>query len=130
MGEPETTRPELLVVGPRPDDENSQIIYQGYLYKQANFRIKGWKQRWFVLDSTKHQIRYYDTREDFQCKGHIDIKDVTKITGGSSSTPGAPKGSEEGCYFELHTQKRNFCFCADSPDAAQEWVQKIQMSIQ
>ena len=83
-----------------------------------------------MLDSTKHQIRYYDTREDFQCKGHIDLKDVTKITGGSSNTPGAPKGSEEGCYFELHTQKRNFCFCADSPDAAQEWLQKIQMSIQ
>ena len=90
---------------------------------QANFRIKGWKQRWFVLDSTKHEIRYYDTREDFQCKGQINLADVTKITGGSSAAPGAPKGSEEGCYFELHTQKRNYCFCADSPEAAQEWIQ-------
>jgi len=110
--------------------ENSQIEYQGYLYKQANFRIKGWKQRWFVLDSTKHEIRYYDTREDFQCKGQINLADVTKITGGSSAAPGAPKGSEEGCYFELHTQKRNYCFCADSPEAAQEWIQKIQIGIQ
>ena len=33
--EPETSRPDIMVVGPRPDDENSQIIYQGYLYKQV-----------------------------------------------------------------------------------------------
>lgn len=134
-------------------DENSQIVYQGYLYKQvrtkpvsstvdvlsyicttllllqANFRIKGWKQRWFVLDSIKHQIRYYDTREDFRCKGQIDLSDVLKITEGSS-VPGAPKKADDRCFFELHTSKRNYCFCADSPQAAQEWIVKIQNCIQ
>ena len=94
--------------------------------------------RWFVLDSTKHQIRYYDTREDFQCRGHIDLKNVTgckqlkanSTNVNTSGTPGAPKKSEEACYFELHTQKRNFCFCADSPEDAKKWTEKIQMSIQ
>merc|ERR1712111_208171 len=111
-------------------DENSQIIYQGYLFKQANFKIKGWKQRWFVLDSTKHQMRYYDTREDFHCKGEIDLSEVTRITEGNNTTPGAPRKSEYKCFFELQTLKRNYCFCAETRQAAHEWVSKIQMCLQ
>ena len=111
-------------------DENSQIIYQGYLFKQANFKIKGWKQRWFVLDSTKHELRYYDTREDFQCKGQIDLVEVTRITEGNNTTPGAPKKTEDKCFFELQTRKRDYCFCAETRQAAHEWVSKIQMCLQ
>lgn len=110
-------------------DENSQIIHQGYLYKQANFRIKGWKQRWFVLDSTKHQLRYYDTREDFQCRDHIDLSEVTRVVE-SSAAPGAPKKSEDRCFFELQTVKRTYVLCADSRPAALDWIAKIQMCLQ
>ena len=107
------------------EESNSQIICQGYLNKQANFKIKGWKQRWFVLDATKHQLRYYDTREDFQCKGDIDLSEVNKIVEGYS-TPGAPKKAEDGCFFDLVTAKRTFCFCAEGKAAAQDWITKIQ----
>lgn len=105
-------------------DEGSQIICQGYLYKQANFRIKGWKQRWFVLDSTKHQLRYYDTREDFQCRDKIDLSEITRITE-SSSPPGAPK-KDDALFFDLHTVKRTYCFYAETRQATQEWIHKIQ----
>ena len=97
---------------------------------QANFKIKGWKQRWFVLDSTKHELRYYDTREDFQCKGVVPLHEVNNTQVGNNTTPGAPKKTEDKCFFELQTVKRNYCFCAESKLDAERWVSKIQMCLQ
>ena len=110
--------------------------FTNFLFTEFQFHefffpfIIGWKQRWFVLDSTKHELRYYDTREDFQCKGQIDLVEVTRITEGNNTTPGAPKKTEDKCFFELQTRKRDYCFCAETRQAAHEWVSKIQMCLQ
>ena len=57
--EPETSRPDIMVVGPRPDDENSQIIYQGYLYKQVKFEIRiksrGWSPKFETSPKSGHK---------------------------------------------------------------------------
>ncbi|XP_050410421.1 myotubularin-related protein 13 isoform X2 [Patella vulgata] len=102
--------------------------HEGYLYKQGAL-LKGWKQRWFVLDSMKHQLRYYDAMEDSSCKGFIDLAEVESVIP-QKNLPGAPKKAEENSFFEIRTVRRFYNFMSTDAKAAQEWIDKLQSCIQ
>ncbi|XP_047497581.1 myotubularin-related protein 13-like isoform X3 [Penaeus chinensis] len=102
--------------------------HEGYLWKRGSL-LKNWKQRWFVLDSMKHQLRYYDSMEDSHFKGIIELSDVVAVVP-SGPTQGAPKKVDERAFFDLQTKRRLYNFCASDGAAAQEWIEKIQSCLQ
>ena len=126
---------------------NEHSTYAGYLKKQGAL-FKQWKERYFVLDSVKHQLRYYDHFQDSVAKGVVDLSDVECINQGLSASymqqnqlgskalnslmSGASFSNDPACNdpkncFELKTSKRLYTFCAKSPQEAYKWVKQLEM---
>lgn len=52
---PVETGPTYATYTPTTTATENSCLHKGYLFKRGAL-LKGWKQRWFVLDSTKHQV--------------------------------------------------------------------------
>ncbi|KAL8615600.1 hypothetical protein ACOMHN_026590 [Nucella lapillus] len=111
-----------------PPSHGEHRTHEGYLYKQGAF-FKQWKQRWFVLDSMKHQMRYYDAMEDSNFRGFIDLAEVESVQP-VKVMPGAPKKADENSFIEVRTVRRVYNFMAMDAKSAQDWIDKLQSCLQ
>eukprot|EP00105_Crassostrea_gigas_P044502 XP_019928650.1 PREDICTED: myotubularin-related protein 13 isoform X4 [Crassostrea gigas] len=124
---PVDTGPTYATYTPTTTNTEQSCLHKGYLYKRGAL-LKGWKQRWFVLDATKHQLRYYDSEEDTNCKGFIELFDVQSVQP-IRNVQGAPKKSDENAFFELKTNRRIYNFLAADSKTAQTWIDRIHSFI-
>ncbi|VDM95492.1 unnamed protein product [Thelazia callipaeda] len=96
---------------------HSGVTYSGFLMKKgATFKM--WKPRWFVLDSSRHQLRYYESETDASCRGVIDLADVKSVEVAASHTLKKP-------LLEVRTSRRVYSLLADTKADADLWLEKI-----
>ncbi|KAK0397260.1 hypothetical protein QR680_002054 [Steinernema hermaphroditum] len=118
--EAETLSDRELTLIPRPPHSTSYLHSGVLLKKGATFKL--WKPRWFVLDASRHELRYYDSENDVSCKGLIDLAEVK----GVDFPPARKHSGALGNMFELRTTKRMYSLLAESKTEAEEWVEKIE----
>ncbi|CAF1097370.1 unnamed protein product [Adineta ricciae] len=99
--------------------------HEGYLRKRGHL-LKQWKERWFVLDSVRHELRYYDSSDDQTAKGVILLADAVEILPYTGPFPNALRRFDSRAAFELHTNRRIYNFIAATPQDAQTWTDKIK----
>uniref|UniRef100_H2XNB0 Myotubularin-related protein 13 n=1 Tax=Ciona intestinalis TaxID=7719 RepID=H2XNB0_CIOIN len=102
--------------------------YEGSLWKQGAY-MRGWKPRFFVLDTTKHELRQYENRGDNICKGIIDLKELESVQLMDQPLSGAPKGASGKALFEVKLSKRQYHFIAENEQAAKDWVDNLQSAL-
>nr|CAB3265877.1 myotubularin-related protein 13-like [Phallusia mammillata] len=109
---------------------NTQEVrtFEGNLWKRGAM-IKGWKLRFFVLDTTKHELRQYENKGDNVCKSIIDLKDLESVKL-SDPISGAPKEVDENAFLEVRVSKRQYHFIAETEEAAKQWVDILQGALQ
>ena len=54
----------------------------------------------FLITCPRPQLRYYETRQDKECKGVIELAEVESVTAGTPAM-GAPKSIDEKAFFDV-----------------------------
>lgn len=80
-------------------ERSNQRNFKGTLYKRGHL-LRQWKARWFVLDAQRNHLTYYDSEEDTQLQGYIDLGEL-RACRLVNPPPHAPKWADRRSFFEV-----------------------------
>lgn len=104
--------------------------FSGFLYKQGQY-LRQWKRRFFVLDSVRHQLQYYESEDRTTYRGFIALDNVKSVKQTelrrSSATP-VKKLPDHAYIIEVETD-RPHRFAAEDAGQANAWCEQLQASI-
>ncbi|VDM38878.1 unnamed protein product [Toxocara canis] len=96
---------------------HANATHCGFLMKKgATFKM--WKPRWFVLDASRHQLRYYESETDVNCRGIIELADIKGVEVSCSHALRKP-------LIEIRTVRRVYSLLAETKNDADVWMEKI-----
>ena len=96
-------------------DLTPSISYSGWAMK-LGARVKNWKRRWFVLLSNG-KLRYFEDKNAYQEKGHLQINKKTSI----SIAP----ATSAGVQIQIVNDKRTLIMTLPTQDEAEQWSSKL-----
>ncbi|CAH8512381.1 unnamed protein product [Schistosoma turkestanicum] len=103
--------------------------YFGYLYKLGHRKfLQQWKQRLFALDTNRHQLKYYESYANASPRGCIDLQDVRTVR--MIKNFAFQRKSPAFVVFELETNNRTYKLGAINQESANQWIERIQTTIQ
>jgi len=103
---------------------------EGFLYKRGKI-VKNWKQRWFILDTDRRELSYYDSKQEGKCHGTIPLSDILGVEEADpTSVVPVLKPGEAGFFFNVNTQKRVYHLMALRNAERVEWMGRINTAIQ
>ena len=92
-----------------------KILHAGWAFKLGS-KVKNWKRRWFVLLSNGN-LRYFEDKDSFQEKGHLQLDKMTAI----SIAP----ATKEGVPLQIINSKRILVMKFQTREEADEWSEKL-----
>ncbi|KAL3715212.1 hypothetical protein ACJRO7_007016 [Eucalyptus globulus] len=103
---------------------SGKALLQGPLLKRSE-TLRKWNERWVILDPTTGRMEYKVRRNEPAVKGTIVFDANSTITLSPVNFHGLPR--YDGCCFYIGTpSRRDYFFCAETPNAARAWVSTLQ----
>ncbi|XP_064399586.1 myotubularin-related protein 5-like isoform X3 [Halichondria panicea] len=108
-----------------PQTAEEPEVSEGWLYKRGKI-VRNWKLRWFLLDTDRKEIRYYDSKQETRSNGVISLTDILSVNEAEPQVVPALKPGEAGFFFNVATHKRIYHLMALRDSERTEWTAKIE----
>ena len=91
-------------------------MYTTHYHTATGGKLRNWKRRYFVLDSST--LKYYKKETDKKPEGKLDLTTGRGVRTQDQCKVDWPEGTDEGLRFGIAIEGRTFYFYTDDSDEA------------